>query len=164
MNQTAVVRVGIVNDLRAVGLLWSKLNNFHLSIGMHFQADDNSVEAWIASFSRTLGRFSFLWVAEQRGEISAFLLGRLKRTPAYLGGVMVGEISDLYVSEGLRGQGIGKQLVSTAMLHFKNQGVHSVEVQIMAHNESGLVFWNSLGFQNDVILVRHMVEPGNGHA
>lgn len=164
MNQAAAVRVGTVDDLRAVGLLWRKLNEYHLSIGMHFQADDTSVEAWIASFSRTLGRFSFLWVAEQEGEVSAFLLGRLKRTPAYLGGVMVGEISDLYVSDKLRGQGIGKQLVTTATHHLKSQNVHSIEVQIMAQNKSGLAFWNSLGFQNDVILVRQMVEPGNGHA
>jgi hypothetical protein len=50
------------------------------------------------------------------------------------------------------------------MQHFKNQSIHSVEVQIMAQNVSGLAFWNSLGFQNDVILVRQMVEPGSGHA
>ncbi len=164
MNQTTVVRIGTPDDLRAAGLLWRKLNDFHLSIGLHFQADENSVESWIDSFSRTLGRFSFLWVAERGGEISAFLLARLKKAPAYLGGVMVGEISDLYVDDSLRGQGIGKQLVSTAMLHFKAQKIHSVEVQVMAKNESGLAFWNSLGFQNDLILVRQMVEPGNGHA
>lgn len=164
MNQAPVVRIGTLDDLRAVGLLWCKLNNYHLSIGMHFQTDDSSVEAWLDSFTRTLGRFSFLWVAEQEGQVSAFLLGRLKKTPAYLGGVMVGEISDLYVSDDLRGQGIGKQLVSTAMQHFKNQSIHSVEVQIMSQNESGLAFWNSLGFQKDVILVRQMVEPGSGHA
>jgi ribosomal protein S18 acetylase RimI-like enzyme len=77
---------------------------------------------------------------------------------------MVGEISDLYVSDELRGQGIGKLLVSTAMQHFKNQNVHSVEVQIMAQNESGLAFWNSLGFQNDVILVRQMIDLDDGNA
>ncbi len=164
VNQTAVVRLGTLDDLRAVGLLWRKLNDYHLSIGMHFQADDASVENWLASFTRTLGRFSFLWVAEQEGEVSAFLLGRLKKTPAYLGGVMVGEISDLYVSDELRGQGIGKQLVSTAMQQFKDQSVHSVEVQIMAQNESGLAFWNSLGFQNDVILVRQMIDLDDGNA
>jgi ribosomal protein S18 acetylase RimI-like enzyme len=164
VNQSAVVRLGNESDLRAVGLLWRKLNDYHISIGMHFEADETSVEAWLASFSRTLGRFSFLWVAGRGGEISAFLLGRLKKTPAYLGGVMVGEISDLYVSDELRGQGIGKLLVSTAMQHFKNQNVHSVEVQIMAQNESGLAFWNSLGFQNDVILVRQMIDLDDGNA
>jgi len=53
---------------------------------------------------------------------------------------MVGEISDLYVSEELRGQGTGRQLVSAAMQWFTDQKVHSVEVQIMAQNRSGLTF------------------------
>ena len=164
MNRPAVVRPGTEKDLRAVGLLWRKLNDYHISIGMHFQAHDACMDEWVASFSRTLGRFSFLWVAESGNEISAFLLGRLKRAPAYLGGVLVGEISDLYVGEDLRGQGTGRKLVEEAMRHFKEQAVHSVEVQIMAKNESGLAFWNSMGFQQDIILVRQMIDPGEDNA
>jgi GNAT superfamily N-acetyltransferase len=164
LNQPAVVRIGTEKDLRAVGLLWGELTRYHISVGYHFPINENTIDDWIASFSRTLGRFSFLWVAEQEGEVTAFLLGRLKRTPTYLGGVLVGEISDLFVSDSLRGQGIGKQLVAVAMQHFSQQNVHSVEVQIMAGNESGIAFWNSLGFQNDVILVRRMLEPGKDHA
>jgi len=161
VKQPAVVRPGTENDLRAAGLLWRKLSDYHQSIGMHFQVDDGCVEDWIASFSRTLGRYSFLWVADNGNEISGFLLGRLKRAPAYLGGVMVGEISDLYVSEELRGQGTGRQLVAAAMQWFTDQKVHSVEVQIMAQNRSGLTFWNSLDFKEDIILVRQMIKPGS---
>ncbi|MGA9398045.1 MAG: GNAT family N-acetyltransferase, partial [Anaerolineaceae bacterium] len=83
---------------------------------------------------------------------------------AYLGGVMVGEISDLYIGEDLRGQGTGRQLVETAIERFNSLKVHSIEVQIMAQNSGGLAFWNTLGFQNDVILVRHVVKPGNKDA
>jgi L-amino acid N-acyltransferase YncA len=161
VNQTVVVRPGTEKDLRAVGLLWNKLNDFHISIGMHFSTDGSSVDAWIASFSRTLGRFSNLWVAEKENQIWGFLLARLKKTPAYLGGALVGEISDLYISEDLRGQGTGRQLVAEAMRYFVTQNVHSVEVQIMAKNKSGLAFWNSLGFEDDIVLVRQMIKPGN---
>jgi GNAT superfamily N-acetyltransferase len=164
VNQPAIVRSGTDNDLRAVGLLWRKLNEFHHSIGMKFAADDNSTDEWIASFSRTLGKYSFLWVAEQGTELSAFILCRIKKIPAYLGGMLVGEISDLYVSEALRGQGTGRLLVNMAMQYFKTQNVHSVEVQILARNESGLAFWNSLGFLQDVVLVRRMIEPDSENA
>lgn len=164
MMQPVIVRSGTETDLRAAGLLWGKLSSYHESLGMHFPADDSSIDKWIDSFSRTLGRFSFLWVAERDHQISAFLLARLKSTPAYLGGLMVGEISDLYVSEELRGQGTGRQLVAEAMQLFKIQKVHSVEVQIMAQNKSGLAFWNSLGFQDDIVLVRQMIEPDESDA
>jgi ribosomal protein S18 acetylase RimI-like enzyme len=164
VNQTVVVRPGAEKDLRAVGLLWNKLNDFHISIGMHFKSDESSVDAWIASFSRTLGRFSNLWVAERDNEICGFLLARLKKTPTYLGGALVGEISDLYVNEQLRGEGTGRQLVAEAMQYFSSQNVHSIEVQIMAQNKSGLAFWNSLGFEDDIILVRQMITTGKHDA
>ncbi|HSO27865.1 MAG TPA: GNAT family N-acetyltransferase, partial [Anaerolineales bacterium] len=54
-------------------------------------------QAWLDSFQRTLGRFSVLFVAEKDGELLGFVLGRVKRTPLYLGGVMVGEISEVWV-------------------------------------------------------------------
>ncbi len=157
MNKSACVRIGISEDLQAVGQLWNKLNNFHHTIGLNFPSDDHAVEEWISSFEKTLGRFSYLWVAEQGGIICGFLLGRIKRTPSYLGGVMVGEISDLFVGEVLREQGTGRQLVREAVEKFRELKVHSIEVQIMAKNQAGLAFWNSMGFQNDVFLVRLML-------
>ena len=164
MSEHACVRIGTVDDLRAVGQLWHELNDYHHTVGLNFPADDSVVAEWISSFERTLGRFSFLWVAEQESVVRGFLLGRLKRTPAYLGGVMVGEISDLYVGEDLRGQGIGRQLVDAAIEKFKELNVHSIEVQIMTQNITGLAFWNSLGFQNNVILVRRMLKPDTDNA
>jgi L-amino acid N-acyltransferase YncA len=159
VTQSVAVRPGTENDLRAVALLWLKLSKYHESIGMHFPVDDSAMDKWVDSFSRTLGRFSFLWVVESGGEIGGFLLARIKKTPAYLGSVMVGEISDLFVGEVMRGQGTGRQLVAEAMKLFKEQKVHSVEVQIMAQNTSGLAFWNALGFDNDIVLVRQMIKP-----
>ena len=164
MNQTACVRIGTVDDLRVVGQLWNELNDYHHTVGLNFPAGDSVVEEWISSFERTLDRFSFLWVAEQKSVVRGFLLGRLKRTPAYLGGVMVGEISDLYLGEDLRGQGAGRQLVDAAVEKFEELNIHSIEVQIMAQNSAGLAFWKSLGFQNDVILVRRMIKTGINNA
>ncbi|MBN2257813.1 MAG: GNAT family N-acetyltransferase [Anaerolineaceae bacterium] len=164
MSSKAVVRAGTEKDLRAVGQLWKKLDAFHRTVGLNFPVTEALVEEWIASFIRTLERFSFLWVAEQAGEIEGFLLGRLKKAPTYLGGVMVGEISDLYVSDALRGQGAGRQLVETAMQHFHSIKVHSVEVQIMSQNKSGVAFWNSMGFKEEVVLVRRMIDPGTQDA
>lgn len=164
MSSTAHVRVGTSDDLRAVGQLWNELNKFHHTVGLNFPINDSTVPEWISSFERTLGRYSFLWVADQEAVIDGFLLGRIKKTPAYLGGVLVGEISDLFVGEALRGQGIGKQLVDLAVDHFVEMKVHSIEVQVMAQNTAGLAFWNSMGFKNDVTLVRRMSAPENDNA
>jgi GNAT superfamily N-acetyltransferase len=151
------VRLASEPDLSAVGAAWRKLQNYHAELGLAFPLLDDSQDKWIASFHRTLGRFSFLWVAEQSGQIKAFLLARLKQSPAFLGSVQVGEISDLFVDDSLRGSGIGTSLVDAALEKFAELKVHSVEVQIQAGNDSGLEFWNKLGFHFDLTLVRRIL-------
>lgn len=144
-------------DLPSVGDLWLRLQEFHLSLGLAFPLNESSADKWISSFQRTLGRFSFLWVGGQNGQISAFLLARIKQSPAFLGGLQIGEISDLFVDEGLRGSGIGSRLAETGIKKFQGLGIHSIEVQIQAGNDAGLDFWKKLGFHEDLTLVRKVL-------
>lgn len=138
-------------DLPAVGDLWARLDSFHRSLGLAFPEPQGAVQAWLDSFERTLGRFSFAWVAEVDGQICAFLLARVKRTPAYLGGVMVGEISDLYVDEALRGQRVGARLADMAVEHLQSLKVHSIEVQVLQKNDGALAFWQEMGFRPELV-------------
>lgn len=150
-------REAAVDDLSAVGTLWQKLQEYHLSLGLAFPLEENAAEKWISSFQRTLGRFSFLWVGLDQDRISAFLLARIKQSPAFLGGVQIGEISDLFVDQKLRGTGIGTRLAELAVDKLRSIGVHSIEVQIQAGNETGLAFWQKLGFKTDLTLVRKLI-------
>ena len=145
-------------DLPALASLWGELDHFHRELGLAFPEVENIEEKWIASFARTLDRFSFIWLAETSGQISAFLLARVKQSPAFLGGVQVGEISDLYVGESLRGTGVGAKLVTLATQKFEDLQVHSVEVQILAGNEQGLDFWHKQGFGPDLVQVRKVLK------
>jgi L-amino acid N-acyltransferase YncA len=150
------VREATPDDLPAVAAAWLQLQIFHQGLGLAFPIESDSADKWQASFQRTLGRFSFLWVGEQIGTVKAFLLARVKQSPAFLGAKQVGEISDLYVDESLRGVGAGKLLVDEAMRKFDDLGVHSVEVQVQAGNNGGLNFWHKQGFATDLTLVRKM--------
>jgi GNAT superfamily N-acetyltransferase len=152
-----IVRLAIESDLPFVATAWHQLQDFHTTLGMDFPLTVESRDKWLASFQRSLGRFSFLWIAEDQGQVKAFLLARVKQSPAYLGGVQVGEISDLFVDESLRGSGIGTRLVDTALEKFLELNVYSVEVQIQAGNDSGMAFWEKLGFKQDLTLVRKML-------
>ncbi len=145
-------------DLPAVGRLWAKLDAFHRSLGLSFPQPEQAERAWLDSFERSLGRFSFVWVGEVDGSICAFLLARLKRVPAYLGGAMVGEISDLYVAEGLRGQKVGARLSAMAVEHLLSLNVQSIEVQVLEHNQGALSFWQEMGFQPELIQLRRKAE------
>jgi L-amino acid N-acyltransferase YncA len=157
----ASLRAATDADLPAVAALWAQLTAFHHSLGLTFPHSADAPEKWLASFQRTLGRFSFLWLAEVDGAPQAFLLARVKQSPAFLGAVQVGEISDLFVADSLRGSGAGKQLVELAMQKFDELNVHSVEVQIQAGNDAGLDFWHKQDFKNDLTLVRRVLKGGN---
>lgn len=152
------VREAAAPDLAATGAAWVKLQDLHRSLGLAFPLPANAAQIWLDSFQRTLGRFSFLWVVGELGTVGAFLLARMKQSPAFLGAVQVGEISDLYVDERLRGSGAGTRLVDTAMRKFQELGLHSVEVQVQAGNEAGLEFWLKQGFHNDLTLVRKVLK------
>ena len=152
-----LIRDGNESDLDAVAHLWQLLNRFHHGLGFKFPRSDNAPNQWVDSFRRTLGRFSFLWIAEQDSETQAFLLARVKQSAQYLGGVRVGEISDLYVADELRGAGVASQLVDRAMAKFQELAVHSVEVQIQAGNQAGLDFWLKHDFEPDLTLVRKVL-------
>jgi len=156
-----LIRPGMTTDLAGVARLWEQLDAYHRQVGLAFPQVEDAGKAWLASFERTLGRFSFLWVAQNTDQLEGFLLSRLKHTPAYLGGALVGEISDLYVSEKLRGQGVATRLVELALDQFCALKVHSVEVQIMEQNAGGKRFWQAQGFQVELVQVRKLIGEGS---
>ncbi len=148
------IRLARLEDLEAVEKLWEQYDEHHRSLGLAFPQVDRAAAAWRASFERTLGRFSFLWVAELEGRVCGFLLARLKRTPAYLGGVLVGEISDLYVSEDARQKKIGSRLAGEAVRDLLSRQVHSIEVQVLEQNRGARAFWQAQGFEAELIQFR----------
>lgn len=57
-----------------------------------------------------------------------------------------GYISHTAVSPAHQRQGIGKQLVESAVKALKAEGIHKVNLVVFAHNEQGNVFWEKMGF------------------
>lgn len=65
-----------------------------------------------------------------------------------------GYIADIYVVPGYRRKGVGRMLVEESMKWFVLQGISAVELNVLADNESGKQFWESLGFKPRRILAR----------
>ncbi|TBR21397.1 GNAT family N-acetyltransferase [bacterium] len=143
----AAVRPASVSDLKKVAKLWSRLDEFHRGLGLDIPRTSGAAAKWVASFERTLGRFSFLWVAEDGGRVVGFALARIKQAPAIYGGGLIGEISDIYIDDSARGRGLAGKLADVALAGLRSAGALSVEVQVITGNEAGLKFWESQGFQ-----------------
>src|SRR5512144_697792 len=96
--------------------MYEKLNAYFYEVGYLLPRPENVGEAWLESYRRTLGRFSNVFVAEREGHLLGFILCRLKRLPAHMGGVMVGEVSDVWVEDEARRSGVGRALVQAGLV------------------------------------------------
>ncbi len=149
-----IYRAASEADFPELAAMYEKLNAYFYQVGYLLPHPENVGEVWLESFRRTLGRFSNVFVAEREGRLLGFILCRLKRLPAYMGGVMVGEVSDVWVEAEARGAGVGDALVRAGLGWMRGQGVHSVEVQVLSENEGSLRFFESLGFQLELRALR----------
>lgn len=147
-------RLATKDDYSLLTEMYSRLNEYFYQVGYRLPRPENVGQLWLDSFKRTLGRFSNLFVAEIDGEVSGFLLCRLKRLPAHMGGLMVGEISDIWIEANARRMGVGEKLSRFAIDWMREQDVHSIEVQILIDNQASLRLYESLGFKLEFSTVR----------
>jgi ribosomal protein S18 acetylase RimI-like enzyme len=160
----ALVRPAEEDDLAEVASMYEDLDVHYRRFPYHFPRIENLGEAWLASFRRTLGRFSQLFVAELDGKIVGFSLGRLKRVPPYRGGFLVGEISDVWVHPEARRLHIGEVLNLQTIAWLGSQGAESVEVQVLEGNQPIQHLYEKLGFQLELRQLRLTLEAGSEHA
>lgn len=144
----------IEDDLPILKDMYVQLNNYFYSVGYRLPHPEDVGQLWLDSFKRTLGRFSNVFIVEVNGEVAGFMLCRLKRVPAYMGGVVVGELSDMWIIDSARRMGIGDKLSRLALDWLRQQGAHSVEIQILKDNEASWKLYDRMGFKMEFQLVR----------
>lgn len=148
--------------------MYLQLNTFFYQVGYRLPHPDNVGEVWLDTFRRTLGRFSNVFVAEIDNHVVGFMLCRLKRVPAYMGGVLVGELSDMWIDASARRMGIGDKLSRLAIEWMREQGAHSIEIQVLKDNEASWKLYERMGFQLEFRVGRLIwddyVEESGGNA
>ncbi len=140
-------RTAIEDDFPVLAEMYARLNGYFYRMGYRLPHPENVGQVWLDSFRRTLGRFSQVFVAEMDGAVVGFMLCRVKRVPAHMGGVLVGELSDMWIDEQARRRGIGDKLSRLALDWLREQGVHSVEIQVLRDNEASWKLYERMGFQ-----------------
>jgi len=143
-------------DFPVVASMYAKLDQLLRQHNYNFPVVEKVGELWLDMFRRTLGRFSVLYVAEYEGEVVGFIVARLKRVPEYLGGVMVGELKDMWVEHKVRRLGIGEKLLRLAIEWCRAQNVYSVEAQILLGNEPIIKLVEYLGMKKELYQFRMM--------
>ena len=162
LSTTVTYRVANEADFPTLVEMFTILNDYFYHIGYRLPQPENVGQVWLESFRRTLGRFSNVFVAEVDQRVVGFMLCRIKRVPQYMGGVLVGELSDMWIVSEARRLGIGDKLSRLALDWLRAQGVHSVEIQILRDNEASWKLYERMGFKLEFRLVRLLWEEYEG--
>jgi RimJ/RimL family protein N-acetyltransferase len=151
-----VYRLAGPADFPILQEFYSKYNEHLRHYGYRLPRPENIGETWLESFRRTLGKFSIVYIAEFEGQVVGFLLARIKRLPPYLGGVLVGELSDEWIEPIVRRLGVGSHMCHMAIDWLKKQKVHSVEAQVQNGNEASWGMVAEMGFKQELRVGRLM--------
>jgi ribosomal protein S18 acetylase RimI-like enzyme len=141
-------------DYPAVKAMYVELDRYLRALNVRLPEPEDPGQAWLDSFVRTLGRFSQVHIAEVEGDVAGFMLSRVRRVPEYWGGVLVGVLSDMWVAPEARRLGVGRELSRLAINWLREQGTHSVELQIVTDNTASLNLYETLGFRHELIQTR----------
>ena len=145
-------------DFPRLAEMFARLNAYYYQVGYRLPQPEDVGQAWVESFQRTLGRFSNVIVAVAEKSLAGMILCRVKRLPQHMGGMMVGEISDIWVEPPFRREQLGEHLVEYGLDWLRRQGVHSVEIQVLNGNESAWRFFEGLGFELEYHAARLILE------
>jgi len=145
------LRYATAADMASLEPLWHDLYQHQFDHGMLLRLPKGAYDAWLKSIAPFLGRFANVFVAEEGGQLVGFVAGRIRTLPPYFGSGTIGAISEVFVAESHRGQGIGRRLLAFALEWFQAQDISRVELQVVAGNQDGIRFYRQLGWHQELL-------------
>ncbi len=131
-----MIRLFASDDYSSAFALWRSLPEMGLR---HLDDSQNGIARFLARNPQTC------FVAEYDGNIVGTILSGHDGRHGFLYHVAV--------APAFRKHGYGKRLVDAALTALKNEGIRKAALVVHAHNETGITFWERLGWtkRNDLI-------------
>jgi ribosomal protein S18 acetylase RimI-like enzyme len=119
-----------------------------------FEKHKNPLDTMNSEFEEYLSWIGF--VAEENDEIIGFIFGRIKEK-AHKVVDKEGYVEEFFVTERMRGNGIGRKLFDKIIEEFKSKGCKSLGTDAYASNTKALDFYRKMGFnERSIQLIREI--------
>ncbi len=142
-----IIRTIDRSELENIKPLWEKLNAWHLAKSTYFKSHFKA--------QRFENRMAML---EKRSKLIAFVAEENHHAIGYCIATLLdgqnGEIDSLFVDPMHRGQKVGEQLTSQALVWLQQQHCQSIRVSIAEGNEEALEFYRKFGFRERYIVMQ----------
>jgi ribosomal protein S18 acetylase RimI-like enzyme len=147
-SDTVTIRDAREDDLEDVDDLWEQLAKHHEGISDRLLLASDSKKKWSKYLRERFAEISTkLIVAEENGEIVAFMLCLLEPNVPVYRERQIGVISDVYVMEELRRRGLTKRMLDFAVVWFRKNKVRTVRLNVAAANLEARAAWRMIGFE-----------------
>ncbi len=143
------IRQGRAEDLEALLYLYRDYHRGLLDVGMNYDLNEDVLPRVMET--RIRSRLILTAVAEdETGALRGFVFCSILRlAPEYLckGESSVGYLNDLYVAPEARHQGLAQKLTTYAEDWLKEQGISTMELQVLGKNANAQEFWKKQGME-----------------
>ncbi|MBE0644919.1 MAG: GNAT family N-acetyltransferase [Bacteroidetes bacterium] len=132
--------------------------------GLMLPLVENGEQLWLESLRKSLGRFYQLVAAIDGNTIVGFVFGYVRITQPYLGSLKVGFWDGLYLEAEYRKGSTVLRMIRLLEGWFKDQRVHSCELQVLVGNEHTWRLWEGLGYKSELYQMRRIFPNRAGNA
>lgn len=143
------IRPATPDDVPQVQPLVARICSLHRSwdpVRFGFKENPETIyRAWLTA--RANDPRSPFFVAEREGRIIAYIVGSVEAEIPIYWMPECGWLHDLWVDEGYRNEGVGRQLVMLSIETFKQAGVSQVRLQTAQANNVGRQLFEACGFR-----------------
>lgn len=140
------IRLARPSDKPRLVDLWLRLSadghsaDARYSLGLHAgAAAEVFIEGWVRGEQPT-------WVAVVGGQVVGFIVTKRAAPHPVLNLPETVVVTDAYVLDEYRRQGMGRQLFAAARDHAVAEGVRALEVGTLTNDHRAVSFWRSVGF------------------
>ena len=143
------IRQGTAEDLQSLLDLYREYHKGLLDVGMNYDLNEEVLPRVMET--RIRSRLILTAVAEDEyGTLCGFVFCSILRlAPEYLcrGESSVGYLNDIYVAPSARHQGLAQNLTAYAENWLREQGVSTMELQVLGRNANAQEFWKKQGME-----------------
>ena len=145
MNDTFIIKSGGIELLPKVETLWYELKEHHRGIDSRFpDMSTPNFEIRQSELKERAKEIHVDWVVRRADKLEiGYCFSTIDKNN-------VGEIESLYVREAFRGQRIGIDLASKALLWMDQKHVMAKRVSVLSGNREAIGFYERLGFTSRV--------------
>lgn len=143
-----IIRKAKLTDLPTLAKFGYAILDYHRKLDDFYAPAKNTKKIFLDYFKKCIHSANKLFlVAEENKKIIGYVLAETKNRPPVFKIQKTGFLSDAYIVEKFRHQGIIKLFLEEVFIWFKKKNIKIIELTVHNKNTLGKNAWNKYGFK-----------------